>query len=315
MNPASQIAFVFPGQGSQSVGMLAELSTRHGMFAQTYAEASAVLGYDLSDIISNGPESELNRTEVTQPALLAAGVAVWRIWLQANGQKPAYMAGHSLGEYTALVCAGVLKFTDAVGLVRDRGRYMQQAVPAGVGGMAAILGLDSSTIVKLCIEATATEIVSAANYNSPEQTVIAGNANAVARAAELCKAAGAKRVILLPVSVPSHCALMNSAAMQLELRLEQIEFGQPQIPVVQNIDAQIRNSAVEIKSALVQQLHQPVRWVDTIKRLAELQCRTIIECGPGKVLTGLIKRIDREITAVAINDTASFEQILKETQI
>jgi len=314
MNPATQFAFVFPGQGSQSVGMLAELSTRYTMIAQTYAEASAVLGYDLWDIISKGPESELNRTEVTQPALLTAGVAVWRIWLQANSRKPDWMAGHSLGEYTALVCSGVLKFTDAVGLVRDRGRYMQQAVPEGVGGMAAILGLDSATIEKLCLEAAATEIVSAANYNSPEQTVIAGNVNAVARAAELCKAAGAKRVILLPVSVPSHCALMNSAALQLQHRLAELDFGQPQIPVLQNVDADARSSADEIRAALVRQLHQPVRWVDTIRRLGELQCRTIIECGPGKVLTGLIKRIDREMTAMAINDTAGFEQIMKDMQ-
>ena len=313
-NSTRRIALVFPGQGSQSVGMLADLAANHEIIANTFAEASAALGYDLWDIACNGPESELNRTEITQPALLSAGVAVWRPWLQEQGSTPEYMAGHSLGEYTALVCSGVLKFSDAVRLVRDRGRYMQQAVPQGTGGMAAILGLDSSTIEKLCLEAAAGEIVSAANYNSPEQTVIAGNVDAVARATELCKTAGAKRAILLPVSVPSHCALMKTAAMQLQHRLDEIDFAQPQIPVLQNVDAQARSSAEEIKAALVRQLHQPVRWVDTINGLAGLDCQMIIESGPGKVLAGLIKRINKDITTLVINDPATFQQIIKETQ-
>ncbi len=312
--PGYRFAFVFPGQGSQSVGMLNDFATRYEVVKQTFAEASAILGYDLWDVIQNGPESELNRTEITQPALLTAGVAIWRIWLQAGGRKPDFMAGHSLGEFTALVCSGVLKFTDAVSLVRDRGRYMQEAVPAGAGAMAAVLGLDSATIERLCLEAAAGQIVTAANYNSPEQTVIAGDIQAVSRASELCKAAGAKRAIMLPVSVPSHCLLMKSAAARLEQRLKDIPLQQPEIAVLQNIDAQSRVAPDEIRSALVKQLHQPVRWVDTIRGLGELQCRTIIESGPGKVLTSLIKRIDREISAIAIHDADTFEQFVKEMQ-
>lgn len=312
--PDYRIAYVFPGQGSQASGMLNDFAGRYKTIAQTFAEASAILGFDLWDITQNGPESELNRTEITQPALLTAGVATWRIWLQAGGRKPDYMAGHSLGEFTALVCSGVLKFTDAVSLVRDRGKYMQEAVPAGRGSMAAVLGLDSATIEKLCLEAAAGEIVSAANYNTPEQTVIAGDVHAVSRALELCNAAGAKRTIMLPVSVPSHCLLMRKAAERLEQRLKSIPFGTPEIAVLQNIDAQSRVDPDEIRSALVKQLHQPVRWVDTITRLGELQCQTIIESGPGKVLTGLIKRIDREISALAISDMTTFERIVKEMQ-
>ncbi len=301
---------IFPGQGSQSVGMLNDFAAAYPMVADTFAEASSILGYDLWSVTQQGPEQELNRTEVTQPALLTASVAIWRIWLQASGRRPDYMAGHSLGEYTALVCAGVLPFSDAVLLVRDRGRFMQEAVPAGTGGMAAILGLESTAIEKLCAEAAGGDIVSAANYNSPEQTVIAGDVAAVNRAVELCKAAGAKRAIVLPVSVPSHCALMKPAAARLEQRLMQITFADPEIPVIHNVDTQIGSSAEAIKTALVRQLHQPVRWVDTINRLAELQCRTVIESGPGKVLTGLGKRINREIAALAISDKTTLEQIV-----
>lgn len=312
---ANRIVFVFPGQGSQSVGMLNDFAGAYETVARTFAEASAVLGYDLWGVTRNGPETELGRTEVTQPALLTAGVAIWRIWLEAGGREPAYLAGHSLGEYTALVCSGALRFTDAVGLVRDRGRYMQEAVPAGVGGMAAILGLDSAMIEKLCAEASTGETVSAANYNSPEQTVIAGHIDAVNRAVELCKAAGAKRAILLPVSVPSHCELMKTAAERLDQRMRTMAFESPRIPVLHNVDAEPRNSVDAVRAALVSQLYRPVRWVDTIARLADLQCRHIIETGPGKVLTGLNKRINKEIHASAIADPASLLQLINETKV
>ena len=311
---SSHFAFIFPGQGSQSVGMLQDFAAAYPIVAYTFAEASSALGYDLWSVTQNRPESELNRTEVTQPALLSAAVAIWRIWLQAGGRKPDYLAGHSLGEYMALVCAGVIPFSEVVLLVRDRGRYMQDAVPAGTGGMAAILGLDSASIEKLCAEAAGAEVVSAVNYNSPEQTVIAGDVAAVNRAVELCKAAGAKRAIVLPVSVPSHCALMKPAAARLEQRLQQMTFASPEIPVLHNVDTEISSSAEAIKAALVSQLHQPVRWVDTINRLAALQCGTVIESGPGKVLTGFTKRINRDLVALAISDKSTLEQTIKEIQ-
>ncbi len=311
---AEKFAFVFPGQGSQSVGMLKDYVSAYPVVNATFEQASSILGYDLWSLVQNGPEVDLNHTEITQPALLTAGVAIWKVWQLCGGQNPDFLAGHSLGEYTALVCSGVLRFEDAVTLVRDRGKYMQESVPSGAGAMAAIIGLDSARIEQLCLEAAIGGIVSAANYNSPEQTVIAGEVEAVTRANELCKAAGAKRALLLPVSVPSHCLLMKAAAERLELRLNDIAFNPPGIPVLQNIDAQARESADAIKAALVKQLHQPVRWVDTINRLGELQCRTIIETGPGKVLTGLIKRINKDINTVSITDINSLEQTVKQMQ-
>ncbi|MEX2353331.1 MAG: ACP S-malonyltransferase [Gammaproteobacteria bacterium] len=302
----SGIALVFPGQGSQSAGMLADFAGNDKRILETYTEASEVLGFDLWDLTQQGPESELNRTEITQPALLTAGVAIWRLWQTYAGRTPDYMAGHSLGEYTALVCAGSIEFTDAVTLVRDRGRYMQEAVPEGTGAMAAVLGLDSATVEKICVDAADGGIVSAANYNSPEQTVIAGEHEAVLRAVEEAKASGAKRVIILPVSVPSHCLLMKTAADRLATRLNDISIRDTSIPVIHNVDAESHVTAEEIKTALMEQLYRPVRWVDTIMRLADLQCGTIIESGPGRVLSGLIKRIDRNMEISSLNDFDTF---------
>jgi len=304
-------AFVFPGQGSQSLGMLRDFANHDSSILETYAEASEELKLDLWDLTQNGPEQELNKTEITQPALLTAGVAIWRLWLKNKGPVPDFMAGHSLGEYTALVCSGALDFLDAVTLVRDRGRYMQEAVPPGVGAMAAVLGLDNTAVEKICAEAAAAGVVSAANYNSPEQTVIAGEAGAVARAIELAKETGAKRAIILPVSVPSHCLLMQSAAKRLATRLDGVSVRELNIPVVHNVDAESHTSEADIKKALIEQLYQPVRWVDTIRQLAEMRCGLIMESAPGKVLAGLIKRIDREIEVIPLNDVESFETIIK----
>jgi [acyl-carrier-protein] S-malonyltransferase len=308
----NRIAFVFPGQGSQSLGMLGDLAVKDKIVQDTYGEASEALGYDLWALTQNGPESRLNATEVTQPALLTAGVAVWRLWQRAGGPSPSYMAGHSLGEYTALVCAGAMQFQDAVVLVRDRGRYMQEVVPEGTGAMAAILGLDADSVARVCAEAAGEDIVSAANFNSPEQTVIAGHTQAVNRAMELARQAGAKRAIPLPVSVPSHCRLMEAAAARLADRLEQTALRDCVIPVIQNVDAGLRHQAAGIKAGLVRQLHLPVRWVETIRRLKALECGTIVESGPGKVLTGLIKRIDREIKTLSIGDVGAFEQAVRD---
>lgn len=295
------------------MGMMNDLAAAYPVVQGTFAEASIILGYDLWQLVCNGPETELNRTEITQPALLTAGVAVWRIWNEAGGRQPDYLAGHSLGEYTALVCAGVIRFEDAVGLVRDRGRFMQEAVPSGTGAMAAILGLDPSVIEQICSAASTSGSVSAANYNSPEQTVIAGDIDAVNRAVEACKNAGAKRAIQLPVSVPSHCALMKPAADRLEQRIRAISFAPAEIAVLHNVDAQTREDAEGMRAALVSQLYRPVRWVDTILKLAELQCGHLIESGPGKVLTGLNKRIKKDIAAAAITDPASLQQLITGT--
>ncbi|WNO61163.1 ACP S-malonyltransferase [Rheinheimera sp. MMS21-TC3] len=310
----TKLAIVFPGQGSQSVGMLAELYQQHDIVKQTFAEASAALGYDLWALVANGPEAELNETQRTQPALLTASVAVWRLWQQQNGQTPAYFAGHSLGEYSALVCAGVLTLAAAVTLVEKRGNYMQQAVPAGVGAMSAIIGLDDAAIIKACADAAQGEVVSAVNYNSPGQVVIAGHKAAVERAGELCKAAGAKRALPLPVSVPSHCALMRPAAEQLLLDLNQLSFNLPSVPVINNVDVAAATSGAEIKDALVRQLYSPVRWTETIEFLASQGVSQILEFGAGKVLTGLIKRIDKTISTAAVGDQASLETALNQEQ-
>jgi [acyl-carrier-protein] S-malonyltransferase len=253
---------------------------------------------------------ELNRTEVTQPALLAAGVAIWRLWCKFGGAMPQYMAGHSLGEYTALVCSGAIKFEDAIILVRDRGIYMQSAVSNGEGAMAAVIGIDRDKIEDVCLAAGDAGIVSAANFNSPEQTVIAGDKGAVNRAMELSKEAGAKRVLLLPISVPSHCSLMIPAADQLRDRLDEIIIADATIPVIQNVDARPHKIADEIKLALVKQLHQPVLWVDTIQRLSDFNCRIVIESGPEKVLSGLIKRIRKDINLVNLDNIDSFRSAL-----
>lgn len=304
------LAIVFPGQGSQSVGMLTELCQQYDIVKHTFAEASAALGYDLWALVSQGPEAELNETHRTQPALLTASVAVWRLWQQQGGATPAYFAGHSLGEYSALVCAGVLSLADAVKLVEKRGNYMQQAVPAGVGAMSAIIGLDDDAIALACQQAAQGEVVSPVNYNSPGQVVIAGHKAAVERAGELCKAAGAKRALPLPVSVPSHCALMRPAAEQLAVDLTALNFNPAVIPVVNNVDVTIASDAAAIKDALERQLYSPVQWTKTIEWLAAQGVTQVIELGAGKVLSGLIKRIDKNLSSTSVGDAASLQAAL-----
>ncbi|MEH8018553.1 ACP S-malonyltransferase [Rheinheimera muenzenbergensis] len=304
------LAIVFPGQGSQSVGMLTELYQQYDIVKHTFAEASAALGYDLWALVSQGPEAELNETHRTQPALLTASVAVWRLWQQQGGVTPAYFAGHSLGEYSALVCAGVLSLADAVKLVEKRGNYMQQAVPAGVGAMSAIIGLDDDAIALACQQAAQGEVVSPVNYNSPGQVVIAGHKAAVERAGELCKAAGAKRALPLPVSVPSHCALMRPAAEQLAADLTALNFNPAVIPVVNNVDVTIATDAAGIKDALERQLYSPVQWTKTIEWLAAQGVTQVIELGAGKVLSGLIKRIDKNLSSTSVGDAASLQAAL-----
>lgn len=306
----NKLALVFPGQGSQSVGMLAELHAEFATVRDTFAEASAALGYDLWALVANGPDTALNETHRTQPALLTASVAVYRVWLEQGGATPAYLAGHSLGEYSALVCAGVLSLSDAVKLVEKRGQYMQLAVPAGTGAMSAIIGLDDALIAKACEEAAQGEVVSPVNFNSPGQVVIAGNKAAVERANELCKAAGAKRALPLPVSVPSHCALMKPAADKLANDLNSIAFHTAVIPVVNNVDVLAAADAAAIKDALVRQLYSPVRWTESIEFLAAQGVDSVIELGAGKVLSGLIKRINKELNTASVTDVASLKDAL-----
>ncbi len=300
-----KFALVFPGQGSQSVGMLADLYAEYAIVRDTFAESSAALGYDLWHLVANGPEADLNETHRTQPALLTASVAIWRLWCAQGGAQPAFLAGHSLGEYSALVCAGVLTLADAVKLVEKRGQYMQTAVPAGTGAMSAIIGLDDALIAKACEEAAQGEVVSPVNFNSPGQVVIAGNKAAVERANELCKAAGAKRALPLPVSVPSHCALMRPAAEQLAADLAAMNFATAQFAVVNNVDVAVTFDEAAIKDALVRQLYSPVRWTETIEWLASQGVTDVVEIGAGKVLNGLIKRINRDLVVSSVNDMAS----------
>ena len=306
----TKLAIVFPGQGSQSVGMLADLYQQYPLVQQTFAEASDALGYDLWALVAQGPEAVLNETHRTQPALLTASVAVWRLWQQQGGVTPAYFAGHSLGEYSALVCAGVLTLADAVKLVEKRGNYMQQAVPAGVGAMSAIIGLDDAAIAAACEQAAQGEVVSPVNYNSPGQVVIAGHKAAVERAGELCKAAGAKRALPLPVSVPSHCALMRPAAEQLAQDLAALNFNNAVIPVVNNVDVAIAADNLAVKDALVRQLYSPVRWTETIEWLAAQGVTDVLELGAGKVLSGLIKRIDKTLSTASVGDVAALQAAL-----
>ena len=303
-------AFVFPGQGSQSLGMMAELAAVHTTVESTFAEASDVLGYDLWQLVQQGPETELNKTTNTQPALLASSVATCRVWNELSQNEPVIMAGHSLGEYSALVCSGALNFTDAIQLVADRGAYMQDAVPENTGSMAAVLGLEDGQIEAVCDQAAQGQIVSAANYNSSGQVVIAGHKEAVERAVELAKTAGAKRSVILPVSVPSHCALMQKAADRFAERLDTVDFEQPTIPVLHNVDATEHSDVGEIKLALQDQLCQPVRWVETIQKMVSKDINTIVECGPGKVLSGLIKRIDRSLNIFPVFDPTSLDKAL-----
>lgn len=304
------LAFVFPGQGSQSVGMLAEMAETYPLVQETFGSASEVLGFDLWNLVQEGPAEELNQTHITQPAMLSAGVAVWRIWQEKGGATPAVMAGHSLGEYSALVAAGAIQFEDAVAVVADRGRFMQEAVPAGEGAMAAILGLDDDKVVSICTNAAMDEVVSAVNFNSPGQVVVAGSSAAVDRAVSLAKEEGAKRALKLPVSVPSHCALMIPAAEKLATRLNDITISAPAIPVINNVDVVATDNRDDIRDALVRQLHNPVRWVETVLKMSGDGVDKLFECGPGKVLVGLNKRIDRNMAASALFDVAGLEQAL-----
>lgn len=308
----TQFAIVFPGQGSQAVGMLAAIAEQSPIVEQTFAQASEVLGYDLWALVQQGPAEELNQTSRTQPALLTASVALWRAWQELGGARPAVMAGHSLGEYSALVCAGALEFTDAVKLVELRGQLMQQAVPAGVGAMSAIIGLENDAIIAACEQAAQGQVVSAVNFNSPGQVVIAGNKEAVERANALCKEAGAKRAMPLPVSVPSHCELMRPAAEQLAKALEQLTVNTPRIPVINNVDVKAAETAEEIKDALVRQLYSPVRWTETVEQMAAQGITTLVEMGPGKVLAGLVKRIDKKLAALSANEPESIESTLEQ---
>ena len=300
------LAFVFPGQGSQSVGMLAGLGEQP-LVKETFAQASEVVGFDLWELVQKGPEAELNDTANTQPAMLAAGVAIWRLWQQRGGENPVVMAGHSLGEYTALVCAGAVDFEEAVALVRERGRFMQEAVPPGDGAMAAILGLGDEQVIAICERAAEGEVVAAVNFNSPGQVVVAGAAGAVSRAVDLAKEEGAKRAIVLPVSVPSHCALMRDAARRLEERLKEVTIRSPEVPVVNNVDVMAERDPEAIRDALVRQLYSPVRWVETIRCLAERGVDSLVECGPGKVLAGLNRRIDRGMKVFPVYDEDSLK--------
>lgn len=306
------VAFVFPGQGSQSVGMLSQLADAYPIVKQTFEQASDVLGFKLWDLVANGPEADLNLTQNTQPAMLAAGVAVWRVWCEKTERRPAWMAGHSLGEYTALVCAGAIAFEDAVKLVAERGRLMQEAVPAGVGAMAAILGLEDHQVVNTCAEVANGQIVAAANFNAPGQVVIAGETAAVERAMDALKALGAKRALKLPVSVPSHCALMEAASEKLNDMLQGINIEMPGTTLIHNADVKSHGSPEVIRYALKEQLFKPVRWVESVKFMHEQGVAGFIECGPGKVLMGLNKRIAPDAVHMGIYDPDSLNNALEQ---
>lgn len=307
----TKFAMVFPGQGSQEIGMLKELSEAYPIVQEIFSEASSVLGYDLWNLVQEGSAEKLGQTWVTQPALLAASVAIFKVWQQKEGAKPHFMAGHSLGEYSALVCAGVIDFRDAIKLVELRGKLMQEAVPVGTGAMYAIIGLDNDVVVKACKEAAQGQVVSPVNFNSPGQVVIAGNKEAVERAAILCKEAGAKRALPLAVSVPSHCELMKPAADKLAEKLKTISFQEPQYSVINNVDVKIETSAQAIKDALIAQLYSPVRWIEIVEFMANQGTTLLVEMGPGKVLTGLTKRIIKTLSGCSVNDPTSLDAALE----
>ncbi len=298
----SYLAFIFPGQGSQSPGMLEALNERHPVVAETFAEAGEILGLDLWTMACTGPAEALNATELTQPLMLAGGIAVWRAWCHRDGAPPVRLAGHSLGEFSALVAAGALEFADAVQVTAERARLMQAAVPPGQGAMAAVLGLDEEVVEAICREVAEDQLVAPANYNSPGQLVIAGHAAAVERATRACLEAGARRTLTLPVSVPSHCGLMAPAAAKLAVVLEKVSLTTPTIPVLHNVDAGIRTSPKAIRQALVEQLSAPVRWTDCVRELVAPGVTTVAECGPGKVLCGLGKRINRQVEWLALEN-------------
>lgn len=308
-----KLAFTFPGQGSQSIGMMAELATAHPIVQDTFSEASEVLGYDLWQLCQEGPEEHLNATEQTQPAMLAAGIATWRVWAQAGGRDAQVAVGHSLGEYSALVCAGALDFADAVRLVAARGRFMQEAVPAGEGAIAAVLGLDDEQIGAVCERAAQGEVVEPVNYNAPGQVVVAGHSGAVDRALATAREAGARRVVRIAMSVPSHCALMRPAADRLAEVLAETTFRPPRVPVVHNVDVSEHAEPDAIRAALCRQVYSPVRWVQTINKLTADGVTLTLEPGPGRVLTGLSRRISRDFPAMAIHDSGSLEAALEAT--
>lgn len=309
---SKKLAFVFPGQGSQKIGMLQLLAGTSPVVAATFAEASGILGYDLWDKVQNGTQEGINLTECTQPLLLTASVAVWRVWQERGGAMPEFLAGHSLGEWSALVCAGVVGFADAVKLVQQRGKFMQEAVPAGIGAMAAIIGLTDELTVAACVKAAENEEVGAVNFNSPGQVVIAGHKAAVERAMVLCKEAGAKRALPLPVSAPFHTSLMQPAAERLRLQIEQTVFNTPNIPVVHNVNAKVESDPAKIKALMIAQIYSPVLWVDCVNGLAAESIDTVVECGPGKVLTGLIKRINKSLSTYSIETPDQIDSLLSE---
>jgi|TARA_B100000929_G_scaffold115361_1_gene91535 [acyl-carrier-protein] S-malonyltransferase len=304
------LAIVFPGQGSQSVGMMDNIISLDPEIKKIFNIASEILGYNILEIISKGPKEKLNQTEITQPAILLTSYASWLLWKKKSKFPPTVLAGHSLGEYTALLCAGVITFEETVSLVSERAKSMQRSVPPNTGAMAAILGLNDKILEELCADVSKGEIVSAANYNSPGQIVISGHRIAVERVIKMAKEAGAKKAILLPVSVPSHCLLMRNAADEFSQFLNTVTFSDPEIPVLQNVDAKIKIRADEIKPVLLEQLYKPVRWVDSIKEINSLGVTRIIECGPGKVLCGLIKRIENSFELFSIHDQVSLENSL-----
>ena len=306
------LAFVFPGQGSQSIGMLSDLADTFPLVKETFEQASDALSFDLWKLVQQGPVEDLNQTHNTQPAMLAAGVAVWRVWCEQTNLRPDWMAGHSLGEYTALVCSEAIKFDAGIKLVAERGRLMQEAVPVGVGAMAAILGLEDHVVVKVCADSAENEVVSAVNFNAPGQVVIAGNAAAVERAMVTAKEQGAKRTIKLPVSVPSHCALMESAADELEKKLQQVDVEMPKMTLVHNVDVAVHSAAEVIRNALKEQLFKPVRWVDSIRYMHDQGVTGFVECGPGKVLMGVNRRIVKEANHMVMYDPATLEKVLEQ---
>ncbi|WP_226470514.1 ACP S-malonyltransferase [Luteimonas panaciterrae] len=309
---APTLAFVFPGQGSQSLAMLAELSELHPIVRETFAEASDGAGVDLWALSQGGPEEQLNRTEYTQPALLAAGVAVWRAWEQQRGPRPAWLAGHSLGEYSALVAAEALSLRDAAHLVRIRGQLMQEAAPAGTGAMAAVIGAEDELVRAVCNEASGSEVVVPANYNSPGQIVIGGHAAAVDRALALLAEKGVRKAVKLAVSVPSHTPLMREAANRLSETMAGLQWREPRLPVVQNVDAEVHEGIASIRDALVRQLYLPVRWTDCVQALAARGATRVAECGPGKVLAGLIKRIDKSLDTRTLGTPGEFDTAIQE---
>ena len=308
---SQSLALVFPGQGSQQLGMLGDLAAEHSIIKETFTEASDALGFDLWSMVQQGPEADLNSTENTQPALLTSSVALWRLWQQQGGETPATVAGHSLGEYSALVCAGAIDFADGAKLVQLRGQLMQAAVPAGSGAMAAILGLADADVVAACEAAAQGEVVSAVNFNCPGQVVIAGQKAAVARGVEACKEAGAKRAVELPVSVPSHCALMQPAAEKLGEALTNIDVRMPTISLIHNVNAATAADVDDLHDLLVRQLYSPVRWTESVQAMQATGVETLIECGPGKVLSGLNKKVDRALNVANIGDAAGLAKALE----